>query len=484
MSSPNDWLQPIVASLPLLADISRADILLYYRQGKDKAKVIAQARPHSVPPVHEETLIGQTISLQADSDVWRAIQRGREIQSVHDVSAHRTHVSREIFPLRDREGKVVGALSLEKSLIEHERHRRRVPIFRQTLRALILMVLNQGLPGVENLSPFGEQDGLIVADKKGRILYMSGLATKLYRKLGYTDNLEGKYLADLDTGDAHLMLRALNAGTCLEEEAEEGEFYWTRKVIPLTGTSPRLPAFARRRWFGGRGSPQPIGVLITLHDSTRARRKARERAVRAAMIQEIHHRVKNNLQTIASLLRIQARRIDDPRARVMLEESVNRLHSVAVVHEFLSQHEGQIINIKDVATHVVAQFQNSSFYPGERVRLKVEGTSVFLSAKQATSCALVINELVQNALEHAYGEGRAGTVVVSLQDEGDNLTIAVQDDGRGLPPNFSLEDNSHLGLRIVRTLIEQDLQGKFEVYSEKGAHAVAHIPKTIPEGEV
>jgi len=140
--------------------------------------------------------------------------------------------------------------------------------------------------------------------------------------------------------------------------------------------------------------------------------------------------------------------------------------------------------VKDVATKVAHQCRESSLNPGDQVQLRVEGTSVFLSARQATSCALVINELVQNALEHAYDEGEAGRVSVSLQDEGNMLIIRVEDDGRGLPPEFDLDGDSNLGLRIVRTLVEQDLQGTFEFHNEQGACATAHIPKTIPGEEM
>jgi len=482
LSENDSWLAPIIASLPILADISRADILLFRRQDHDTARVIAQARPHSVPPVHQETLIGQSISFQAYPAVWKVLRHGRTVKSVHRVSAHRTHVTQEIFPVRSADEQVVGALSLEKSLIEHERHRHRHSNFQKMLHELVLMVLRQGLPEVEKLTPFGEQDGLMVVDNQGRILYMSGLATKLYRKLGYTDNLVGKSLTDIDTGDAALMRQALDKETCLEEESEEGEYYWSRKVIPLVGPFWRFP-FLDNKWFSGWRDNRPVGVLIMLHDNTRARRIAQEKAVRAAMIQEIHHRVKNNLQTIASLLRLQSRRLDEPQVQAILDESVNRILSIAVVHEFLSQHEGQIINVKEVACRIANQFKQSVLNPGHQVNLVVDGTSVFLPAKQATSCALVINELVQNALEHAYNEGEAGTVFIFLQDEGDMLSIRVQDDGRGLPPDFDLKGDSNLGLHIVRTLVEQDLQGEFAFRNQQGVCAVARIPKVTHNNE-
>ncbi len=481
-AAEESWLTPVMQSLPILADISRADILVFRRQNNNQVQVIAQARPHSVSPVHQEDLTGRVFDADAYPSVQRVFRNGRSLTGERHLSDHRTHVIQEIFPIRADNGDVTGVLSLEKSLIEHERHRRRHPNFQRMLHTLIHTALRQGLPGVKNLSPFADHDGLVVVDAKGRILYMSGLATKLYRKLGYTDNLVGKQLTDLDTAEAQLAQRALQEGICLEEETAEGEYFWVRKAIPLVGSSWNLP-FLHNKWPLGWGNARTVGVLITLHDNTRARRVAQEKAVRAAMIQEIHHRVKNNLQTIASLLRMQVRRVDEPHVKEILNESVNRILSVAVVHEFLSQHEGQIINVKEVANRIAGQFAQSPLNPGNHISVRVEGTSVFLSARQATSCALVINELLQNALEHAFDVGQSGTILVALEDEGDMLRIVVQDDGQGLGEDFDLNKNSNLGLQIVRTLVEEDLQGEFVFRSEHGVRASARVPKTIQEGK-
>ena len=481
-AAEESWLTPVMQSLPILADISRADILVFRRQNDNQVQVIAQARPHSVSPVHQEDLAGRVFDADAYPSVQRVFRNGRSLTGERHLSDHRTHVIQEIFPIRADNGDVTGVLSLEKSLIEHERHRRRHPNFQRMLHTLIHTALRQGLPGVKNLSPFADHDGLVVVDAKGRILYMSGLATKLYRKLGYTDNLVGKQLTDLDTAEAQLAQRALQEGICLEEETAEGEYFWVRKAIPLVGSSWNLP-FLHNKWPLGWGNARTVGVLITLHDNTRARRVAQEKAVRAAMIQEIHHRVKNNLQTIASLLRMQVRRVDEPHVKEILNESVNRILSVAVVHEFLSQHEGQIINVKEVANRIAGQFAQSPLNPGNHISVRVEGTSVFLSARQATSCALVINELLQNALEHAFDVGQSGTILVALEDEGDMLRIVVQDDGQGLGEDFDLNKNSNLGLQIVRTLVEEDLQGEFVFRSEHGVRASARVAKTIQEGK-
>ena len=214
-------------------------------------------------------------------------------------------------------------------------------------------------------------------------------------------------------------------------------------------------------------------------DLTEARRRERELKLKATMIREVHHRVKNNLQTVASLLRMQARRLEQPEARRALQEAVARVLSVAVIHEFLSLAEEQRINIRDVCQRIVAQLREVAMTPDREVRLEVHGPSIYLPSKQATACALVVNELLQNALEHGGVERRGGTVTVTLHDGGDSVSIEVRDEGGRLPAGFDLERESGLGLQIVRTLVEDTLKGRFELQADGGVVAAIAFPKDL-----
>src|SRR5690606_31673312 len=277
--------------------------------------------------------------------------------------------------------------------------------------------------------------------------------------------------------DEVLVRRALETRRPLEHENTEGERIWQRKVIPLVGPRWRVPDFGSMTVRDGFGPRDRRSVLITIHDATSARRKAEEQAVRQAMVQEIHHRVKNNLQTLASLMRIQMRRAEHEETRQALSENINRVLSFAVVHEFLSQHEGQTINLRDVASRILNQLQAGVVDPTKDIAFRVEGPQIFLSAHQTTICALIINELLLNALEHAFSRRNKGEIVVILQDEGDQVILQVNDDGAGLPDDFSLEQTSSLGLRIVQTVVQQDLRGSFELRNHKGVSAIVCFPK-------
>lgn len=471
-------LQAIASGLPIFADLNRADVLLYAREADGTLLVVEQAAPRSVPPVYRVPVVGKRLLPDEQPVIARALATGRPARGPRHHEGFRAHIVQEVFPVR-RNGQIVGVLSVEKSLVEYERHRTRRWAFRQALLDLRDMLLSGHVYGLEGLSPFREHDGIMLVDANGYIRYLSGLGSHHYRRLGYHGELVGTHVGQLQTADAELVARALDQRQAFEIETAEGDRIWIRKVIPLVGPRWRLPQPLDIILPYGIGPRRRVSVLITIHDATIARRKAQEQAVRRAMVQEIHHRVKNNLQTIASLLRLQARRTQHEEARRILGESIHRILSVAVVHEFLSQHEGVTINLRDVALRIVTQVREGILDPTKEISFRVEGPPIFLPPHQTTMCALVINELLLNALEHGFDGLNRGEIVVHLVDEGDQVRILVQDNGTGLPEGFDLENSSSLGLQIVRTVVRQDLRGEFELHNGQGVSAVVTFPKAI-----
>ncbi|MBI2845196.1 MAG: histidine kinase N-terminal domain-containing protein [Chloroflexi bacterium] len=469
------FLQRIEGGMGIIADISRADLLLYVPKSTLQVVLLSQARPHSVPPIHE-TMSGAILFRDQQPAIFRALREGKPTRFAGgQIAEGAAPIVQEVLPVRNPEGKVIAALSIEKTMIEEERHKRRSPVFRQMVKQLHGMLLRGGLEGAEVLSPFGEHDGLVVVDGSGRIRYVSGIANNLYRRLGYMENLVGKYIDTLETADSRLVRQVLGEGKFLEDEAREGNRIWQRKLIPFAA---EYSLGIWNRLWAGFSDYVDHGVLVIIHDATLVQRQERELRVKTAMIREIHHRVKNNLQTIAALLRLQARRTDSGEARQALRDSLHRILSVAVIHEYLSQEEVRIVNLREVARRVIEQLQDGVMDREKQISLQLEGPNISLPAQQATACALVINELLQNSLEHGYERRREGTITVNLNDGAEQVTISIQDDGRGLPSDFNLDEDASLGLRIVQTLVEEDLKGRFQIQGGRGVQAAVTFPKT------
>jgi two-component sensor histidine kinase len=187
---------------------------------------------------------------------------------------------------------------------------------------------------------------------------------------------------------------------------------------------------------------------------------------------------------VAAVLRMQIRRSNDQQLRQILQDSVSRILSMAVVHEYLSREEGQAINIREVAQRIIQQTKQGVLSPDKQIRIVLQdGHNLYLPSRQATACALVINELLQNSVEHGYEERNIGTISVELVDEGDRVRIVLADDGEGLPPDCERGQISSLGLQIVQTLVQHDLQGSLEMTSLEGVQAIVQFPKRALEGE-
>jgi two-component sensor histidine kinase len=213
------------------------------------------------------------------------------------------------------------------------------------------------------------------------------------------------------------------------------------------------------------------GGVVLLRDISELRRRDRLLVSKDATIREIHHRVKNNLQTISSLLRLQARRLSSPEAKAALEESVRRIRSIALVHETLSHEAGDDVPFLDIVRPLVRMVEEGLVGPDHPVRFKVTGDAANLPATVATSLAVVLNELLQNVVDHAYPPELGsvdGSVVLDLDNDGRKLRITVTDDGAGVPPGFSIADAAGLGLSIVRTLVTTDLAGTIEMSRGRG----------------
>ena len=201
-----------------------------------------------------------------------------------------------------------------------------------------------------------------------------------------------------------------------------------------------------------------------MRDVTDLRKRDRLLISKDATIREIHHRVKNNLQTISSLLRLQARRLENPEAKAAVSESVRRIRTIALVHESLSREPGDDVTFIEIVRPLLRLAEESLQSPDRPVQFSLVGDGGRIPARVATPLSVVLTELLQNAVDHGFPEGSGGgRVVVSLDNDLERLQIEVVDDGRGLEPGFDIDAATGLGLSIVRTLVTTELNGQISM---------------------
>jgi len=214
---------------------------------------------------------------------------------------------------------------------------------------------------------------------------------------------------------------------------------------------------------------EEISVLTALGNHAAIAIEHAKLMVKSAIIQEMHHRVKNNLQQIASLLRLQMHYAGERTVEQVLSESLNRILAIASVHELLSREDLDIISVKKVAESIVTATAQSVISPSKHIKMSIEGPDILLPSSQATSVALILNELTQNAVEHGFGDGHdTGEIMVTLAEETNVVRLTVRNDGALVPFGFDIRKSDSLGLQIVDSLVRGDLQGRFTLTQEEG----------------
>ncbi|MFP5310321.1 MAG: sensor histidine kinase [Actinomycetes bacterium] len=442
-----DQLQAIVSDWQVLADLSFADLLMFVRhETTGELVVVAQMRPYTAQTIYYEDLVGQRFAAEERPAVTRAFTEQRIIRDGDPDWSSGVPVREEAIPI-PFDGRIIAAVTREANLSMVRAPSQLELTYLQTANELSQM-LAEGtfpFPGEDPERELAPRvgDGLMRIDPSGEVRYASPNAISAYRRLGVVDNVLGRNIADFDLDDV-AVLEALGDGEPLESEVEARGAVVLRRLIPLTRAH------------------EVLGGLMLVREVTELRRHERLLLYKDATIREIHHRVKNNLQTVASLLRLQSRRLTSDEAREALGESVRRISSIALVHETLSQDSRQRVSFDKVASRLIDMLGVGLTDPERPVRMLLTGTAGELPAEVATPLALVVSELVQNSVEHAFPH-RGGTIEIALERRAASLHLSVSDDGIGVPPGWSIEADANLGLRIAATLVESELGGTLEV---------------------
>ncbi len=215
-------------------------------------------------------------------------------------------------------------------------------------------------------------------------------------------------------------------------------------------------------------------LLTTLANQTALAIENARLVTSAAVVREMHHRIKNNLQTVAMLMQLQLPEADRLETRQVLLTNIHRIRSIAAVHEILSEQGFRLVNVKAVLERISQTTMTGMARPHQDISITVRGDNLQLPSRAATALAVVVNELTQNCLEHAFVGRDAGRIDISLARTPDALIILVRDDGVGLPADLS----HNLGLEIAGTLVSDDLQGEMQFNRlPVGTEVIIRLPR-------
>lgn len=454
----NAHLTRLTREWQFLSDLAFADLLLLVpdvHHGQAGWTCFAQTRPHTA----------QTVYLNDQVGLFRGDPYPPPLKPMDllPVPTEEYTILRRVLPVRVS-GQVVAVVMMERFAQVHthpsaleDAYATAVHAFEEMIAEGVFPFSAGDLPSDHVTNP-RVGDGVLLLDVMGTVLYASPNAVSAYRRLAPNKPLVDRPMSTIDPGYS-VIEEALRIQLPVRGEISQNNRTILRRVIPFVQSNVAT------------------GAIMLIRDITEMRRHQAELRVRDVTISEIHHRVKNNLQTVASLLRLQIRRTRSKEVKEALVESVRRISSIAHVHEFLSGTSGDTVQFDEIADRIVTMLGQGLVGKHQDIRLGTQGKPGMLNAQQATPLALILSELIQNGIEHAFPDGQSGEVQVLFSRDQDVLTMEVRDNGVGLPHDGPLNEHANLGLQICDSLAVTELRGSL-VYAP--ANPGATFTVTVP----
>ncbi|CAB4630349.1 unannotated protein [freshwater metagenome] len=457
-----EWLALLLSEWQLVADLLFADLVLWIPSKQGEFVAAGHARPSSAATVFFRDITGEAIKKEWLALAKQAFESG-EIQALK-IADNSSGLPSRLSAIPVRKAASVGSDNKPIALITRHTNLSdtRIPNKLQINyvncgNELLEMIAEGSFPDFS--TPTGPRrgapranDGLLKLDVDGVVTFASPNGLSAFNRLGVLGELEGKSLAEastkivkrLSTVDESLPL-VLTGKAPWRADLESTNLTLSIRAIPLVKSGART------------------GAIVLCREITELRRQEQELLTKDATIREIHHRVKNNLQTVASLMRIQTRRTDSPEAKEALEQAIRRVSAIALVHNTLAEGFSDEVNFDEVFASSMQLVGELASEKENNVKLRIYGKFGKLDSQIATPLAVALTELVTNAATHGLG-AHGGLISIHTKRTAKQLSIEVDDNGVGLKPDSI---GTGLGTQIVKTLIEGELRGKISWFSPK-----------------
>lgn len=433
-------IENIAKTIQFIADTNSCDVFIDCPTSKiDEAIVVAAAKPTNKPSLYKEKVVGKIAYRQKEPAVLRAVDIGRSGRDIKGITQENIMVKQSVEPITNNNGKVIGILIIEEDVTKNLESDKKIEILSQANEELTAQIFENS--GKDNITYY-VNDAILIFNEDGILTFKNHEADILYKKLGYKEDILGMDFSNLSFTNLVYSDIVAGSGVDLYDVEFAGMNFQIKHIVQKNSA---------------------LNLIAIIKDVTDVKKKEKELVLKSVAIKEIHHRVKNNLQTIASLLRLQKRRAPSKEIIDVMDESISRILSIAVTHEILSKEGIDEVNIKEVINSV--KFDLLGFEKEETINLKVNllGDDIRLSSDNATSIALVVNEILQNCVKHAFKGRNAGEISIVLQQGNIYSSISITDDGVGF--DVDKTSTNTLGLMIIKSLVNDKLEGNLNILS-------------------
>lgn len=427
----------LAGKLHLFSEMNGVDMFIdcLLRNGEN-AIVVAEHKPVDRPSVISKSVVGEIVGKSVEPAVLRTLHTGVTSRGLKSITVEQHSASQTAVPVFNDENQIIAAL-VSESFLESGGDNE-PPVNRARFSERSVMLTGDLLAVTRNIT-----DAIVIFDTNWHALHLNRSAKEFYKKLGYMDEVKGMHLGNL-------ILDRDMYDEILREKKDVG-----KEILHGSMTLHVQCVFINH----GSG----IDLALVISDLSELRAKDRELIHKSVAMQEIHHRIKNNLQNIASILRLQARRSPDEGTRHVLRENIGRVLSIAATHEILAKVGVDCVEINELLCRIRDNVLRYGVPGGKRIEVTVDSDAFQVMSSKANTVALVVNELLTNALEHAFADRAEGTIKIRIDYGAPLAGISVEDDGGG----FDLSDvrRESLGFGIVRALVKDTLSGELTVTS-------------------
>lgn len=468
--SDKEWLHHLVADWQVIADLSFADLLLVLQTGDGQWVVAEQCRPSTVMSLRTEDVVGNIVADDMIDELDAAMQSEVVFRSTVLRSVGKSTVCNVYAPIRHN-NKALGLVIRETNMATREANGTYESENINAGKQLYEMIPRGQFPYQNAVLSQRHNarvaDGFILITFEGIVRYASPNAISCFRRLGSMTTMQGQYLSEIGTQLIHSndpvpesLPLVLSGKAPADSELEANRSAISIRSLPLYDEHGRT------------------GAIVLCRDVTELRRREQELQTKDATISEIHHRVKNNLQAVSALLRLQARKTKSIEVKKELEEAQRRVQTIAMVHEGLSQTADEIVDYDKVISNLLKMSVDLATMRDQHIHIDYIGKFGMMPAQDATPLSLVLTELITNAVEHGFEGRKDGHITISVGRGGNNLNVVVEDDGSGLDTEedegLARSSGSGLGTQIINTFVTNDFAGtvRWEPRREGGTRVI------------